>query len=183
MKNTLYLCLILCLTACADASPERKQVADLMDQLDQAKTVFEANGPETLPMTVEDIQTRLDKVSLAYKARGEQFDIRVGNMLADFKVYKKVFKSLPEKRNDIQKELDLSYAQLKSMDHDLKHGMMPKTEIQANLNKEQDAVLALTASVAQLDTLMTRGRRGYIAKVPGIEALIDSMSSLAPLAE
>ena len=183
MRHLLFVGIVLLFGSCADPAPERKQVADLMDALDHSKTVFESNGPETLPMKEDDIQSRLDKVSLSYSSRNEIFDMRVGLMLADFKVYKKVFKGLPEKRAKIKEEIELSYNQLKSMDHDLKHGLMPKSEIEANIAKERDAIMAITASVAQLDTLMARGKRGYIKKLPGIEALIDSLSTIPVVTE
>jgi hypothetical protein len=173
----IILSLSLTLASCSDYSTERKQVSDLIEQVEADQIRLKRLSPDSLPMVSADITSRLSKISGDYNERGEFIGKELGLMLADFKVYTKVFKGLPQKRMKLQEELDLSAKQLQNLDRDLKERALTADKIKKYLDDEQLAVKTTSASLDDLDTLMARGSRGYLRMVPKIDSVISSLGS------
>jgi len=135
MKTKLLLIVLTVLTlfGCTEYKSERKQVADLMDQLDEAERVFSRAHPDSLPMTEKDVTDRLTIISNHYKDRDEALDLELGLLVSNFRVFKKVFKGLTQKRMKIRAELDLCHTQLKNLDADLKSKAVDKCTLAAIL--------------------------------------------------
>jgi len=174
------LLIFMLLTACNDHSVERKQVADLMDQIDAAESKLQAIDTSKLPMSDTDVKGRIDVISGYYKDNDILIDRYMGVTLGDYKVYRKVFKGLPEKLAAIQKEIDLSRKQLRDLDQDLKGNALEKGFAEKYITEERLATEAISASLVQLDSLFSRGSRGYLRMTPRIDAIIDSLGLSYP---
>ncbi len=163
------------LASCANYSAERKQVSALIQQVEADQERLEKLNPKSLPMRSADITSRLDKISNEYDKRGEFFDLELGNLLADFKVFTKIFRGLNQKRLKLKEELELSRKQLQDLDRDLKERALTADKARKYLDDEQLAVKSTTANLDQLDTLMARGARGYLRMVPKIDSIIATL--------
>jgi hypothetical protein len=181
MSNKVFIAafsiVLLLFAGCTDYSTERKQVADLMDQLDEAKKVFARSHPDSLEVSDSDIKDRLDIISDHYERNGLLFDMELGLLLGDFKGYRKAFRGLGEKRILIANEMELTYSQLQNLDTDLKNGNLKKDEVVNYMNEERIAAQALIGSIYQLDTLLTRGANGFHKYVPQIDSVMNTFGA------
>jgi len=168
---------LLFFAGCADYSNERKQVADLMDQLDEAKKVFARSQADSLKVTDSDIKDRLDIITEHYERNGLLFDMELGLLLGEFKGYRKAFRGLGEKRMLIADELELTYAQLQNLDTDLKNRSLEKGEVVKYLDAERIATRAIVGSIYQLDTLLTRGANGFHKYAPRIDSVMNTFGA------
>lgn len=177
MRKTVCFIFVLglVLVSCSDYSAERKEVSDLLQQVEADQKRLERLHPDSLPMNKADITSRLAKITGDYNDRGVFIDKELGLMLADFKVYTKVFKGLTQKRMKLEQELALSELQLQDLDKDLKERALPADKIKKYLDDEQLAVRTTSASLDELDTLMARGSRGYLRMVPKIDSVITTL--------
>lgn len=181
MNQNVYIAAILItlffFIGCADYSAERKQVADLMDQLDEAKKVFDRSHPDSLEVKDSDLKDRIDIISDHYRRNRDTMDFELSLLLADFKGYRKAFRGLGEKRQRITIEMDRTYSQLSDLDMDLKKGSMEKSDVVKYLGVEDLATKALTTSIYQLDTLLKRGANGYFKYVQRIDSVMNSLGA------
>lgn len=177
MRRTIILLLSLGLlfSTCTDFSSERKRISDLLEQVESDKIRLERLHPDSLPMRTADISSRLTKINQVYEDRGEYVGKDLGVMMADFKVFTKVFKNLTGKRMKLREELELSEKQLQDLDRDLREKALSTAMASKYLNEEELAVRATSASLDQLDTLMARGSKGYLRMVPKIDSVILSL--------
>lgn len=181
MKRFLALLLLpLLLTACSDYSSERKEVADLMDRVDQADASFQELMLQGLPMTEADIMDRLEMISDEYTAREEVFDKDLGILLADFKAYRKIFKKLGEKQAKIKEDLELSKKQLLDLDNDLKNRSVDAQMVEKYLDDERLACETVEQNVLAMKNLYLQGGKGYGRKVIAIDSVISSLGLQYP---
>lgn len=181
MKISAYIfAIIVALTlfiGCSDFSTERKQVADLMDQVDEAKKVFDRSHPDSLEVKDSDIKDRIDIISDHYRRNQDTMDFDLSLLLADFKGYRKAFRGLGDKRHRISTEMDNTYVQLSDLDNDLKNGSIEKGKVGQYLKDERSATEALTTSIYKLDTLLKRGASGYYKYVDRIDSVMNSLGA------
>lgn len=181
MNKHIYLFVIsatlILFVGCASYTVERKQVADLMDQLDEAKKAFARSHPDSIGIRESQIKDRLTIISEHYTRNRDTMGLELGILLGGFKKYRKMFKGLSEKRTRISEELELAYSQLRNLDADLKNGSLDKNEATNYINEERLATNALTSSIFKLDTLLHRGVAGYHRYVPRIDSVMNSLGA------
>jgi hypothetical protein len=181
MKKTLLLLVFSALlSSCSDYSQERKEVADLMDQIDESQKNFDDLTEKGLPMTTNDIFGRLDVISNDYTRRGEVFDKDLAIQLAEFKAFKKMFKGLGGKRTQIREGLELCRTQLKDLDNDLKNKSLDKKKVEKYLDDERIACKAVTASVVEMQGLYNRSGKAYLERRAKIDSVITSLGLSYP---
>ncbi len=181
MSKNVYIAafsvVLLLFAGCSDYKTERKQVADLMDQLDEAKKVFARSHADSMEVSDSDIKDRLDIITDHYQRNELLFDMELGVLLGEFKGYRKAFRGLGEKRMLIADEMELTYAQLQNLDTDLKNRNLEKDEVVKYLDEERIATKALVGTIYQLDTLLTRGANGFHKYAPRIDSVMNTFGA------
>ncbi|NNC82676.1 MAG: hypothetical protein HKN79_03795 [Flavobacteriales bacterium] len=178
MKRASIFLIVLGLISCSDLTEERWQIDRLQEKVTQEQARLKRLHPDSLPMTSADVTSRIRTVTDHYDARVEIMVRDLSLLMADFKVFSKVFKGLPQKRMKIQEELEISAQQLTDLETDLVNQAIDKEQAQKFIADEQSAMVKISNTLDQLDTLMTRGRRGYLRMVPQVDSVIQALGPL-----